>query len=110
MVIEVDTRPSGIPSNSAAMSSIESMATPTLPTSPPASRWSESYPIWVGRSKATLNPLTPWSSRYLYLAFDSAAVPKPAYCRIVHSRPRYIVGWMPRVNGNSPGLPRSAIA
>ena len=22
---------------------------------------------------------------------------KPAYCRIVHSRPRYIVGWMPRV-------------
>ena len=34
-------------------------------------------------------------------------VPKPAYCRIVHSRPRYIVGWMPRVNGNSPGKPRS---
>ncbi len=26
-------------------------------------------------------------------------VPKPANCRIVHSRPRYIVGWIPRVNG-----------
>src|SRR5712691_4666728 len=26
--------------------------------------------------------------------------------RIVHSRPRYIVGWIPRVKGNSPGLPR----
>src|SRR2546426_1074116 len=26
--------------------------------------------------------------------------------RIVHSRPRYIVGWMPRVKGNSPGAPR----
>ena len=31
----------------------------------------------------------------------------PAYCRIVHGRPRYIVGWMPRVNGNSPGSPMS---
>ena len=35
------------------------------------------------------------------------AVPKPAYCRMVHSRPRYIVGWTPRVNGNCPGSPRS---
>src|SRR5688572_1609752 len=26
---------------------------------------------------------------------------------MVHGRPRYIVGWMPRVNGNSPGRPRS---
>ena len=31
--------------------------------------------------------------------FDSAAVPNPAYCRIVQSRPRYIVGWMPRLRG-----------
>ena len=36
-----------------------------------------------------------------------AAVPKPAYCRMVHRRPRYIVGWMPRVKGNSPGKPTS---
>ena len=35
------------------------------------------------------------------------AVPKPAYCRIVQSRPRYIVGCTPRVNGNAPGSPRS---
>ena len=34
-------------------------------------------------------------------------VAKPAYWRIVQSRPRYIVGWTPRVNGNSPGRPRS---
>ena len=32
----------------------------------------------------------------------------PAYCRIVQSRPRYIVGWMPRVNGKSPGSPRAS--
>ncbi len=42
MVIEVDTESSGMPSNSAAMSSSESIATPTLPTSPAASGWSES--------------------------------------------------------------------
>jgi hypothetical protein len=36
IVIEVDTRSSGIRSKSAAMSSIESMATPTRPTSPAA--------------------------------------------------------------------------
>ena len=34
MVIDVDTLSSGMPSNSAAMSSIESIATPTRPTSP----------------------------------------------------------------------------
>jgi hypothetical protein len=32
------------------------MATPTLPTSPKESWWSESRPIWVGRSKATERP------------------------------------------------------
>ena len=42
MVIELDTRSRGIPSKSAAMSSIESIATPTRPTSPAASGWSES--------------------------------------------------------------------
>ena len=35
--------------------------------------------------------------------------PNPAYCRIVHSRPRYIVGWMPRVKGNAPGSPRAVV-
>ena len=37
MVIEVETRSSGMPSKSVCMSSSESMATPTLPTSPCAS-------------------------------------------------------------------------
>jgi hypothetical protein len=37
IVIDVDTRSSGMPSNKAAMSSIESIATPTRPTSPDAS-------------------------------------------------------------------------
>ena len=79
IVIDVDTRSSGISSNNWAMSSMESMATPTRPTSPVARVWSESWPICVGRSNATLSPLTPWSSRYRYRRFDSAAVPKPAY-------------------------------
>ena len=62
MVIDVETRSSGMPSNSMRMSSIESIATPTLPTSPWAAGWSESYPIWVGRSKATDSPVWPASS------------------------------------------------
>ena len=35
------------------------------------------------------------------------AVPNPANWRIVQSFPRYPVGWTPRVNGYSPGQPRS---
>ncbi len=42
MVIDVDTLSSGMPSNSSRMSSIESIATPTLPTSPCAIDESES--------------------------------------------------------------------
>ncbi len=42
IVIEVETRSSGIPSNSRRMSASESIATPTLPTSPAAIGWSES--------------------------------------------------------------------
>ena len=38
----------------------------------------------------------------------SSAVPNPANCRIVHSRPRYIDGYTPRVNGYSPGSPIDA--
>jgi len=36
MVIDVETSPRGMPSNSIAMSSSESIATPTRPTSPAA--------------------------------------------------------------------------
>ncbi len=42
IVIDVDTSPSGMPSNRVRMSSIESIATPTLPTSPWATGSSES--------------------------------------------------------------------
>ena len=45
------------------MSASESMATPTLPTSPRAIGSSLSYPIWVGRSKAVDNPVWPARSR-----------------------------------------------
>ena len=44
---------SGIPSKSVSISSSESIATPTLPTSPAASSSSESSPICVGKSNAT---------------------------------------------------------
>ena len=57
IVIEVEIMSSGIPSNNRSMSSIESIATPTLPTSPSAVGSSESYPICVGRSKATDSPV-----------------------------------------------------
>ena len=42
MVIDVVTLSSGRPASRIRMSSIESMATPTLPTSPSARGWSES--------------------------------------------------------------------
>ena len=63
MVIEVDTRSSGMPSKRSAMSSSAAIETPTLPTSPWAIGASGSWPIWVGRSKATDSPVCPWSSR-----------------------------------------------
>ena len=63
IVIDVETWSSGIPSKSRSMSSIESIATPVLPTSPSARGWSESRPIWVGRSNATDSPVCPWSRR-----------------------------------------------
>ncbi len=59
IVIDVDTLSSGSPWNSVRMSAMESMATPTLPTSPRAMASSESYPICVGRSNATLRPPVP---------------------------------------------------
>ena len=37
-------------------------------------------------------------------------MPKPANCRIVHSRPRYMLGYTPRVNGYSPGSPIASCA
>jgi hypothetical protein len=92
IVIDVVTWSRGMSASSMRMSAIESMATPTLPTSPSARGWSESKPIWVGRSNAHDSPVWPWSSRNLNRSFVVWAVPKPAYWRIVHNRPRYIDG------------------
>ena len=107
IVIDVETRSRGMPSNTVSMSARESIATPTWPTSPAARSSSESSPIWVGRSNAVDRPGWPWPSRNLKRSFVASGVPNPAYWRIVHGRPRYIVGWMPRVKGYSPGKPRS---
>src|SRR3990172_5292842 len=105
IVIDVLTRSRGRSRNRVRMSSSVLTATPTFPTSPWARGASESRPIWVGRSKATLSPSFPWERRYLNRTFVSSAVPKPAYWRIVQRRPRYIVAWTPRVNADSPGKP-----
>src|SRR2546430_11473067 len=105
IVMLVLTRSRGSPSKRRPMSSRVEIATPTRPTSPRARGASLSYPIWVGRSNATLSPSLPCARRYWNRRFVSFAVPKPAYCRIVQRRPRYIVARMPRVYGGSPGNP-----
>ena len=107
MVSDTLTRSVAIPSKASSMSDRLSMAMPTRPTSPSARGSSESSPSWVGRSKATLRASCPRAIRYLKRALLSRGVPKPTYWRMVHTRARYISGWMPRVNGNSPGAPRS---
>ncbi len=94
------------------MSSIVSIATPHLPTSPALKGSSESRPISVGRSNAVDNPVLAfvevlaWLSRYLNRLFVSSALPKPANCRIVHRRDRYPCGNSPRVYGYFPGAGR----
>ncbi len=59
IVIEVVTSPRSMLSNSASMSAAESTATPQWPTSPRLRGSSESRPISVGMSKATLSPPPP---------------------------------------------------
>src|SRR5438876_7918332 len=105
IVIDVLTPPTSIPLNKIRMSSRDDTATPHVPNSPFASGSSVSYPYRVGISKATLRPVSPWAMRYLNRRFVSSGRPNPANIRIVHSRPRYMVGWIPRVNGKPPGLP-----
>ena len=63
IVIDVDTGRGRCSPNSVSMSSSESMATPTRPTSPSARGSSESWPICVGRSNAVNNPVCPCASR-----------------------------------------------
>ena len=57
IVIEVEILSSGSSASSVSMSASEPIGTPTRPTSPSASGWSESRPICVGRSNATDSPV-----------------------------------------------------
>ena len=91
----------GMPAMSVSMSSSESMATPTRPTSPAARGSSESRPSCVGRSSATEKPVTPASSSARKRALDSAGVPKPAYWPMIQCCGSAEI---PRVYGNSPGF------
>lgn len=59
IVIEVVTSPRGMSPKRTSMSAAESMATPQWPTSPSARGSSESRPMSVGMSKATLRPPPP---------------------------------------------------
>ena len=61
IVIDVFISPSGMPSKSVCMSPLWAIETPTLPTSPRASSASGSYPVCVGRSKATERPVWPFA-------------------------------------------------
>jgi hypothetical protein len=63
IVIDAETRSSGMPSKIVSMSASESTATPTRPTAPSAAGSSESRPSCVGRSKAMERPLEPSPSR-----------------------------------------------
>ncbi len=63
IVIDTVTWSSGIPANRRSMSATVSIATPSRPTSPSDSAWSESWPISDGMSKAVERPVWPWSSR-----------------------------------------------
>ena len=61
MVMEVVTAPRSMPANSTSRSAAESTATPQCPTSPRLRGSSESRPISVGMSNATLSPPPPAS-------------------------------------------------
>ena len=106
IVIETLTSPRSMPWNSVSMSSSVSTATPSRPTSPSDIAWSESWPISDGMSNAVLTGRSgrgragSGSARW-----SPPRVPKPANWRIVHSRPRYMLGYTPRVKGYWPGSP-----
>ena len=61
----------------------------------------------AGRTRRE-SPVCPAASRCWKRAFVSAAVPKPAYWRIVQRRPRYIDACTPRVNGKRAGIAERA--
>ena len=97
MVMEVETAPRSMSEKRRSMSANVSTATPARPTSPLANGSSESRPSSVGMSKAVDSPSPPARRSSLKRALVSAAVPKPANWRIVHSRERYMEAYGPRV-------------
>ena len=107
MVIDTDTSAEVDAVEELCMSSSVSTATPSRPTSPSERGSSLSRPMSVGRSKAVLRPVWPFSSRNRKRSLVCRAVPKPANWRMVQSRLRYMLAWTPRVNGYWPGKPRS---
>ena len=68
------------------------MGTPTRPTSPCASGWSESRPFWVGRSSATEKPRWPWASSERIRRLVSVALATPEYWPMTQRRSRYMPG------------------
>ncbi len=109
MVIDVVTWSSGMPSKSTSMSRSVSTATPHMPDLAQRARASRSRsPSAWGNRRRSRARSGPCASRYLKRALVCSGVPKPANMRIVHRRPRYIVGWTPRVKGYSPGRPSVA--
>src|SRR5215218_3223023 len=82
IVIDVFISSSGMPSNRVRISPRCGTGTPTLPTSPRASGWSGSYPVWVGRSNATDRPVWPRDRLVRYSSFDARADEWPEYVRI----------------------------
>src|SRR5674476_1374991 len=110
MVIEVFICASGMSAKSARMLPTCDIGTPTLPTSPRDNAWSESYPVCVGRSKATERPVCPLARLRRKSSLLAAALEWPAYVRMTHagSLPARLPGRLPgRLRGRLPG--RSAV-
>ena len=63
IVIDTETWPRSMPAKRSCMSSSESTATPSRPTSPSDFGLSESWPISDGMSNAVESPVWPCSSR-----------------------------------------------
>ena len=98
------------PSSSAHVHSSEEIATPTLPDLALGARVIGVVAHLRGQVEGARQPGLAGARRNLKRSFVASAVPKPAYWRIVQSRPRYMEAWTPRVKGYSPGRPGRASA
>ena len=85
------------------MSASEPIDTPTLPTSPSRLGRVGVEAELRGQVERDREPGLALAEQVLEALVGLPGVPNPAYCRMVQSLPRYMFGWMPRVNGYSPG-------